>query len=298
LPAILDAHPTLSVIMVTGLADGPTAAWCMRAGVVDYLTKPLDLEQLGAAVRRALKAREEAIAKLELEYWLKETVAERTREIHEERRKLELLAASALESLAMALEAKDPYMVGHSVRVAQLAASIAAEMGRTDDEVEQARHAGRLHDLGMIGVPSRVLGTPGPLSDEEFAQVKQHVVLGAEFLAPYPHLSEIASFVRSHHERWDGQGYPDGLVGDQIPWGARVLAAAEVYDALTTARPHHPDTVTPEEATEHIGAMAGVTIDPEVHAALARVVARRKALEFVSDEAEEADRRTGGQADG
>jgi putative nucleotidyltransferase with HDIG domain len=295
LPAILDAHPTLSVIMVTGLADGPTAAWCMRAGVVDYLTKPLDLEQLGAAVQRALQAREEAIARLDLEYWLKETVAERTREIHEERRKLELLAASALESLAMALEAKDPYMAGHSVRIAQLAASIAAEMGRTDDEVEQARHAGRLHDIGMIGVPSRVLATQGPLSDEEFAQVKDHVVRGAEFLAPYPHLSEIASFVRSHHERWDGQGYPDGLAGDQIPWGARVLAAAEVYDALTTARPHHLETVTPEEATEHMGAMAGIIIDPDVHAALARVVARRKALEFVSDEA---DGQTSGPADG
>jgi len=284
LPAILDAHPTLAVIMVTGLTDGPTAAWCMRAGVVDYLTKPLNLDHLGVAVGRALKTREEAIAKLELDFWLKETVAERTREIQEERLKLELLAASALESLAMALEAKDPYMAGHSIRVAQLTASIAAEMGRTDDEVEQARHAGRLHDIGMIGVPSRVLATPGPLSEEEFAQVKQHVLLGEEFLAPYPHLADIAGFVRSHHERWDGQGHPDGLAGEDIPWGARILAAAEVYDALTTARPYRPETLTPEHATERIGTLAGVSIDPAVHAALSRVVTRRKALEFVADD--------------
>jgi putative two-component system response regulator len=262
---------------------------------VDYITKPLDLERLGESVRQALQTREETIAKLELDYWIKETVAERTREIEAERRKLELLAASALESLAMALEAKDPYMVGHSIRVADLAASIASELGRNDDEIEQARHAGRLHDIGMIGVPSRVLATQGPLSDEEFSLVKQHVTQGAEFLGPYPHLAEIASFVRGHHERWDGKGYPDGLAGAAIPWGARVLAAAEIYDALTTARPYHAQTLTADQAIERMNSMAGEAIDPEVHAALARVVARRKALEFVADDSQGGDRpdRTG-----
>jgi HD-GYP domain-containing protein (c-di-GMP phosphodiesterase class II) len=113
--------------------------------------------------------------------------------------------------------------------------------------------------------------------------MKRHTVVGFEILAPLPHLGSVSSFVRGHHERWDGKGYPDGLAGEAIPWGARLIAAAEIYDALTTARPYH-EQLAPELAVERMRGLIGSVLAPEVYQVLTAMVESGAALVFVADE--------------
>jgi putative nucleotidyltransferase with HDIG domain len=200
-----------------------------------------------------------------------------------ERSRVEGMAVATLEALVKVVEAQDPWFAGHSLRVAELAASVAAALGRSDEEVELVRDAGKLHDIGMICVPEGLQSKEGSLTPAEFEHVKRHPLVGAQILAPLPHLSTVGTFVRSHHERWDGKGYPQALAGEAIPWGARLIGAAEVYDALTTARPYR-EQLTPELAVERMGELSRTVLAPEVHQALSAVVERGRALVFVGDE--------------
>jgi hypothetical protein len=140
-----------------------------------------------------------------------------------------------LRQLNTALEAKDPYTVGHTSRVARNSFGIAMTMGLSEDEVEEIRRAASLHDVGKIDVPDDVLLKPGKLTDEEYALMKQHSAAGAELVSRLGD-ERLTAIVRSHHERWDGRGYPDGLAGSDIPLGARIIAVADTYDAITTTR--------------------------------------------------------------
>jgi cyclic di-GMP phosphodiesterase len=281
-PQALEIEPDLAILMLTAVNDATSAALCMQRGAMDYLTKPIELADLARAVQRALKRRDALLESRELNRWLKEEVTTRTAELHRERQKLERISIATLEALVNALEAKDPYMRGHSARVADLSATIAAQLGLPDDEVEQVRVGGRLHDVGKIGTREAVLNKDGPLTPEEFEHVQQHVVIGSQILAPLPHLEHIIPMVRSHHERWDGTGYPDGLRGDQIPIGGRIIGAAEVYDALCTARPYQ-DKSSPEQAIERMTDLVGTVVDPRVYEALSAVVARRRTLVFLDE---------------
>src|SRR6266702_7786583 len=210
-------------LMLTDINDATSAALCMQRGAMDYLTKPIELADLGRAVQRALKRREMLLETRHLSQWLKEEVTTRTAELHRERLKLERISVATLEALVNALEAKDPYMRGHSARVADLSATIAHQLGLSDEAVETVRVAGRLHDIGKIGTREAVLNKQGPLTPEEFEHVKQHVLIGSQILAPLAHLGDIIPAVRGHHERWDGTGYPDGLRGEDIPLAARII---------------------------------------------------------------------------
>jgi response regulator RpfG family c-di-GMP phosphodiesterase len=282
-PRVLERDPNLAVIVISEQTDALTASLCMRQGAFDYLTRPVEPAVLERAMERALSWRLRVMTDRETQKLLRAEVAERAEMIRQERAKLQLLAESSLQTLVSVMEAKDPYFSGHSLRVGQMAASIAAKMGRTDQEVEQVRMAGRLHDLGMIAISAQVVCKAGPLTPEEFADIKRHPVIGAQLLAPYPDLSQIARFVRGHHERWDGVGYPDGLARQEIPWGARVLAAAEIYDAMTSTRAYR-DRLSPDEALEKMHGFVGETLDPGVFEALAEVIVLRQALEFVESD--------------
>ena len=281
-PQALETQPDLAILMLTAVNDATTAALCMQRGAMDYLTKPVELEDLGRAVQRALKRRDTLLENRQLNEWLKEEVTTRTAELHHERMKLERLSVATLEALVNALEAKDPYMRGHSARIADLTATIAHQLGLPEEQVEQVRVAGRLHDIGKIGTREAVLNKDGPLTPDEFEHVKQHVVIGSQILAPLAHLGIVIGGVRSHHERWDGNGYPDGLRGEAIPIAARIVAAAEVYDALSTSRPYQ-DKMTPEQAVERMADLAGTVLDPRMFEALAAVVARRRTLVFLDE---------------
>jgi putative nucleotidyltransferase with HDIG domain len=280
-PEALHARPELAIVMLSAMNDATSAAICMQRGALDYLTKPIELTDLGQAVDRALKRRDTLLQNREISQWLKEEVAERTKEVEFERRRLERITVATLEAIVNALEAKDRYLTGHSARVAALAATIATELGMSDDEVEKVRTAGRLHDLGKIGVREAVLDKEGPLTPDEYEHIKQHVVIGPDILAPLEHLREVVELIRSHHEHWDGSGYPAGLAGEKIPVGARVLCAAEIYDALTTPRPYQ-EKLSPEEATQRLRQLAGTILDPSVIGAIEVAVRRRKTLVFLA----------------
>jgi putative two-component system response regulator len=279
----LSKDPHLAVIVVSSLPDVTDAIRYIQYGAMDYLAKPLDLAHVEASVQRALRRRTELVRERGANRLLREEVVRLSAELARERGKVEDLTVASLEALVRVVEARHPWFTGHSLRVAQLAASVAAELGRTDEEIEIVRKAGLLHDIGMISVPEDLLAKEGTLTPAEFELVKRHVTVASQILAPLPHLTPVSSFVRSHHERWDGQGYPDALAGDAIPWGARLIGAAEVYDAFTTARPYR-DQLTPEMAVERMRELSGTVLAPEVHRALGAVVERGGALVFVDEE--------------
>jgi putative two-component system response regulator len=281
-PRILEREPGAAILMLTAVNDATSAALCMQRGALDYLLKPIDLVHLGRAITRALERRHTELEGQQINRWLKEEVALRVAERRTERANQERISVATLESLVNALEAKDPYLRGHSARVADLSAGVAAYLHRPDEEIEAVRTAGRLHDIGKIGIREEILNKQGPLTDEEYDHVKRHVLVGCQILAPLVHLGEIINLVRSHHERWDGFGYPDRLAGDAIPLGARIIGAVEIFDALTTARPYQ-EKMTAENAVERMRDLIGTAIDPSIHEALEAVVTRRQALVFLDD---------------
>ena len=141
-----------------------------------------------------------------------------------------------MKTLAATIEAKDDYMRGHSYRVAEYSALIAKQLGWSEHDVENLSNAAYLHDIGKIGVPDTILNKPTRLTDEEFAAIKSHTVMGADILKDITLLDHLVDIARNHHERYDGKGYPDGLVGDEIPISAQVVSVADVYDALASER--------------------------------------------------------------
>ena len=168
-----------------------------------------------------------------------------------------------IESLALAIEAKDQTSMKHLQRVRVFAVEVAKQLHLPEDEIEALRAAALLHDIGKLGIPEHIINKPGRLTPEEFEKMKIHTLVGAEILQrvafPYP----VAPIVRSHHERWDGAGYPDGLKGDQIPWGARILAAVDCLDALATHRQYR-GAMSIDAAMESVASMSGTAFDPKV----------------------------------
>lgn len=158
------------------------------------------------------------------------------RQIREYQKELENAYMQTIETLRFVVETRDKETRGHSERVSALAAAIAEEMGLPDKDVERIRIAGLFHDIGKVGVPDAVLLKPGKLTKEEFEEIKQHPVDGEKILASYAPFKEMLPIVRQHHERYNGSGYPDGLIGDEISLGARITAVADCFDAMISNR--------------------------------------------------------------
>jgi HD-GYP domain-containing protein (c-di-GMP phosphodiesterase class II) len=178
-------------------------------------------------------------------------------------RRLERSFLGSLEALANALEARDAYTRGHSDRVARWSQELALAAGLSPARAALVARAGRLHDLGKIGVPEAVLRKPAALTPAEWQRMREHPLVGAQILAPLEFFAEGALIVRHHHERLDGSGYPDGLRGEAIPLGARVVAVADTYDALTSDRPYRRG-LAHEEALRRLRDEAGRTLDPDL----------------------------------
>jgi PAS domain S-box-containing protein len=171
------------------------------------------------------------------------------------------LLMSSMVSLVMALEAKDPYTAGHSLRVAAIATRLAEHSWGPSAQSQEIELAGKVHDIGKVGIRESVLGKTGKLTDEEYLHIKEHPVIGERILAPIDRLGPVARIARHHHERFDGKGYPDGLKGECIPVGARILALADTYDAMTSARSYR-GPLTPDVAAEEIRKNLGKQFDP------------------------------------
>ena len=264
----------IGIIMLTAVNDAATATEVLSAGASDYLMKPVELADLQQAVDRALRKRTEQIERRRLDKLIREEVALRTAELEQEKETLRLMSIGIAETLINAMEAKDLYLRGHSQRVAELAGQIAEEMGLDETICEDLRVAGRLHDVGKIGIREAILNKPGSLTAEEFEHVKQHVRIGLEILDPLLHIRQPLKYIEHHHEHWDGAGYPLGLVGEAIPLGARILCAADTFDALTSKRAYR-EPLAPLRALEHLRVDVSKQFDPCVYDALVQVITRR-----------------------
>jgi diguanylate cyclase (GGDEF)-like protein/PAS domain S-box-containing protein len=179
-------------------------------------------------------------------------------------------ALQSIRVLARAVDAKDPSTLRHSERVADLAVAIAGALGWDADSLVRLREAGLVHDVGKIGVPDSILFKPGRLTADEYREITRHAAIGAEILGDVLLPSQV-SWVRGHHERWDGGGYPDGLVGERIPEGARVLALADAWDVMTSVRPYH-SPLTTEAALLECDRCSGTQFAPEAVEALRRLI--------------------------
>jgi response regulator RpfG family c-di-GMP phosphodiesterase len=258
--------PDVAVVMITAVADVEVAVSCLAIGAMDYLTKPFHLEEVRARVAQALENRRLVIENRGYQESLQEKVAVQAR-------RLEELFMASIQSLAEVLELKDPYTRGHSVRVSNYSAVIARELGIDGEMLRQIELGGHVHDIGKIGVREEVLNKPGKLTDAEYEHIMTHPVVGWRILAPLLADTPVAlNIVRSHHERFDGRGVPDRLAGAAIPLEARIAAAADAFDAMTSDRPYRPDGLTVTDALTDIVRCAGTQFDPEVVAALVRAV--------------------------
>jgi putative two-component system response regulator len=273
--------PDIAILMLSAVNDATTAAQSLTDGAFGYIVKPFDIDELQEAIQRALYRRRLCIDQRRVEQFVREEVAARTTELDEERIGFRRAAIEIAETLIKAMEEKDIFLRGHAQRVAELAASIAEELGLEADMVEHVRLAGRLHDVGKIGIRESVLNKPGKLTAEEFEHVKDHVRIGLEILSPLlSHLGPVLDYIRDHHEHWDGGGYPRRLTGEDITLGGRILTAADAFDALISRRAYR-DGVETSIAMQVLEQAVGQLLDPRVFATLKVVVERNQALIFI-----------------
>lgn len=252
LQIVRETYPDVVVIMVTAYGDLDHAVAAMRLGASDYVVKPFDLDEMMRAVQQALRLRQRNLARRYIEFQSR---------IHQPTEAGHRLLLSTVMALANSLEAKDPYTVGHSQRVADLAQRLAADLGLSENEVEYIRMAGLLHDIGKIGIREAIINKPGPLTPSEYAHIQTHPLISERILIPVAELNGALRMIRNHHERWDGDGYPDGLKELEIPLGARILSIADAYDAMTSQRPYRPP-LPHEVALREIEKGAGRHFDP------------------------------------
>jgi putative two-component system response regulator len=260
-----EQFPAAAVMMITGVGDLDVAVRCLGMGAMDYVSKPFHIGELRARVgqvleRRRLVAEE---ARLLEENRAHQQVLEQT--VAAQARRLESVFRASMESLADALEAKDAYTHGHSQRVSQYATILAEVLGCDGETVHAIELGGRLHDVGKIGVREGVLNKAAKLTDEEYLHIMTHPLVGARILGPLLDQSPVAlNVVRSHHERFDGRGVPDRLTGAAIPIEARIVAAADAFDAMTSERPYRRAGLAWEDAIEEMRRGRGTQFDPDV----------------------------------
>src|SRR6266850_1780171 len=238
-----------------------------QVGLSQALSYARDLKSLYETSRARERELEQIQARLRAAY---QQALQYAIDLRKTYRRVEQASFQSLLGLANALEAKDVYTRGHSERVAALARRIALAAGVPPAAADVIAQAGLLHDLGKIGIPEGVLRKPGPLSDEEWAVMRRHPVVGAQIVSPLEFFAAGAVIVRHHHERHDGSGYPDGLRGEQIPLGARIVAVADVYDALTSDRPYRP-RLARADVVRHLESEAGETLDTRLATLCIRV---------------------------
>ena len=224
-----DRYKDIPVIFLTADDDKQTEVKGFQAGALDFVTKPFIAEIVRQRVNRLMELSR-------LQKHLEKEVRRQTAKVEERQRRIEQMSLQAVQTLARTIDAKDAYTNGHSYRVAEYSVLLAKELGWTEEEVENLRHAALLHDIGKISIPDSVLNKPMKLTNEEYNVIKSHAAKGGEILKFITAIPGADLVARHHHERYDGAGYPDGLRGDQIPKSARIVAIADAYDAMNSRR--------------------------------------------------------------
>jgi putative two-component system response regulator len=256
-------YPDTQVLMVTAALEMKTAVQCMKSGAYDYIVKPFNLDEIAFIVSRALEKRQLELENRRLELENREYQRNLEDKVSEQAGRIRSSFMSAITSLASALEAKDKYTGGHSQRVSEISLVIANGMGLFKETSERVKLAGMVHDIGKIGISEFILNKPGHLTDDEFRHIQKHPEIGQRILVPIAGDKEILRIVRSHHEHYDGTGYPDGLKREEIPLGARIIAVADSYEAMTSERPYR-SSLSAEYALMEIKNGKGTQFDPDV----------------------------------
>lgn len=252
---VVQRWPLTAVVMVSAVADVDTAVKCLHWGALDYVSKPFNLEEVRARVEQALNRLRDKLA-------IKNYQENLETQVRVQAERIEETFLDGVEALAQALEAKDKYLKGHSTRVAKYAAAIAECLGMGAATIDDILLGGRLHDIGKIGVKEEVLHKPGRLTDAEYLEIMKHTEIGDQILRPLLRDKPmVIAIVRSHHERIDGRGLPDGLKGDQIPPVVAIVSVADAFDAMTSERPYR-HALPVDRALDELRAQRGIQWSP------------------------------------
>jgi putative two-component system response regulator len=227
----------IPIIIVTACGDRNAQLRSIEAGAEGYLQKPIDVQELETRLRTLLRVK-------------------RLNEMLEP-------AENVIFTLARTVEAKDPYTESHIQRLAHYATAIGERLGLNDVALTELRYGAILHDVGKVGIDETIIRKTGPLSPEEYRVMQQHTLIGERIVAPLRIAAHVGPIIRSHHERWDGGGYPDGLSGTAIPLGARIVSVVDAFDAMTTQRPYNR-VRSHSEALAQLWAEAGTAWDPQI----------------------------------
>jgi len=263
-----------AIIMVTAVDDPEIAETALESGIYGYIIKPFNVKGVIINIRNSLRRRELEIAARTYRGNLEHEVEERTSE-------LQKILREVIYALTMTVEYRDPYTAGHQQRVSDLACAIAKEMGFSKDKIMGIRIAGALHDIGKIVVPAEILSKPARLSKPEFEIIKNHSQVGYDILKSIKFPWPIAQIVFQHHERMDGSGYPNGLLGQEILIEARILGIADIVEAMASHRPYRP-ALGIDKALEEISINKGKLYDVEAANACLKIF-KEKEFEFKSD---------------
>jgi len=254
--------PDTAVVMVSAVADVDMAVKCLHLGALDYVSKPFNLEEVRARVDQALQRRSLRLEVKTYQRQLEDAKRQLEAKVQVQARHIKEQFKGGVEALAQALEEKDAYLRGHSLRVADYALAIAGQLGLDIEAIEAIKLGGHLHDIGKIGVREEVLHKPEKLTREEYHHIMEHTIIGARILEPFmPDRKLVIAIVRSHHERIDGKGLPDGVRAETLPLPVRVVSVADAFDAMTSKRPYR-DALKPERALDELRLQRGIQWDP------------------------------------
>ena len=248
---VKNLNKEIDVVMITGHMDIDYAIKAIKEGAFDYFKKPFLFDDVRTTIMRVIE---------------KQTLKRKTIELERIKEREQIEAKNVAEfmiTLAKIIDAKSPYTLQHSDRVASFSIVIAKRMGLNSDLVQRIERGAKLHDIGKLGTPEYILDKKGPLTLDEYKVIKQHPATGAEMVHPITSLEDLTDIIHFHHENIDGSGYPDGLKGDKIPLTARIVKIADYWDAITSHRPYR-DPMSFQQASETLMSESDVTVDGEM----------------------------------
>ena len=256
-------RPQMMVIMMTGYAEIDAVVEALRFGAYDFIMKPCNLELVTSIVRKASeKKRLEEVVEY-FDQYLEELVEERTANLQRAYGMLQKAHLDSVKMLVVAIDAQDPYMRGHSDRVRKWSRKIAEKLEFSEKNLESLEFGALLHDIGMIGIKDEILQKPDRLSPEEYQYIQEHALIGTKIVEGVSFFKDKISMIRHHHERFDGSGYPDGLVEESIPLEARIISIADAFDAMTSPRPYR-QAMSREDALAELEKAKGKQFDPKI----------------------------------
>ena len=260
------SYPHIAFLVTTGVDDVDVGVQAMRSGADDYLVKPLHENAVLASLESALHKRRLERQVEDYRQHLEEMVATRTVQLREALHQIERSYEDTLQALGAAIDLRDNETAGHSQRVSRYSLALARTLGWSEDQLGSLARGAYLHDIGKLGIPDGILLKPGPLTPAERTLMQRHAQIGFDLIADIAFLTDAAEIVLTHHERYDGSGYPHGTKGDEILLSARIFAVADSFDAITSDRPYRRASSF-ASGREIIRQCSGIQFDPNVVAA-------------------------------